>query len=224
MPVPRHEAAYASKSAAYTILVSDDTLVATAAMTFTLPAASACYPGQRFQIINAITAGGLVTITPAGSDTVNGAASALTTLTACYGRHVVVSDGTSAWLVSTELPGPELRVIVDASGTGTSSHNIFTAPNDGTAWQVAAVSARFSTASTSGTLNVEVAGAAVARGSGVNQLTSTISLAGTADTTANGTVTGTTTVSAGTSINAIFAGTMTNIAGLLITVTLKRIT
>lgn len=101
---------------------------------------------------------------------------------------------------------------------------LFTVPNDGCTWQVAGVSARFSTASSSGTLQVEVAGAGVAPGSGTNQLTGTVSLAGTANTTVNGTVIASpTTISPGASINLVIAGTMTSLAGCVVTVILQRL-
>lgn len=93
-----------------------------------------------------------------------------------------------------------------------------------TQWQVVGVSARAGTASSSGTLQVEVAGAATAVGSGTNQLTGTMSLSGTASTTVNGTVIGTPTVlSAGKALNIILAGTLTGLANCAVDIVLQRI-
>lgn len=104
------------------------------------------------------------------------------------------------------------------------SHTIFVNDNVSGTYQVAGVSAVFGTASTSGTLQVEVATGTQAIASGTNQLTGTISLSGTANTTVNGTVIASpTTISAGARINLIFAGTVTNLANASITVVLKRI-
>lgn len=105
-----------------------------------------------------------------------------------------------------------------------ASQPLFTVPSDGCTWQICAVSTRFTTASSSGTLQVEIAGAGIAVGSGTNQLSSTISLAGTANTTVNGTVIASpTTVAAGSSVNLVLAGTLTSLAGCLVTVVLQRI-
>lgn len=114
-----------------------------------------------------------------------------------------------------------VSVPLTASSTSLTA---YVAPNDGTTWQVAAVSARFGTASSSGTLQVEVAAAATAVGSGTNQLTGTVSLAGTADTTVNGTVIASPTViSAGKAVNLVIGGTMTSLADCSVTVVLQRL-
>jgi hypothetical protein len=108
-----------------------------------------------------------------------------------------------------------------ASSTSTT---VFVLPNDGSTWQVAGVSARYTTASTSGTLQLEAAGAGVAVAGGTNQLTGTVSLSTTANTTNNGTVIASPTVlSPGFALNAIIAGTMTNLAGAVVTVILQRL-
>lgn len=91
-------------------------------------------------------------------------------------------------------------------------------------YQVASVSARFGVASTIGTLQVEIAGAGVAVGSGVNQLTAPVSLSGTANTAVNGTLIGSPNVIVpGAAVNLIFAGTVTNLANCTIVVALQRI-
>jgi hypothetical protein len=107
-----------------------------------------------------------------------------------------------------------------------TSYPIYTAPNDGKTWKVVGISYRFTTQSTSAsTFSLEVAGAGVAPGSGTAQ-TGALSLQGTANTTINGTLTASTTVSAGTSINLVVSNTAatTGLAGLVITVSLQRLT
>lgn len=105
------------------------------------------------------------------------------------------------------------------------SHTIFVNDNVSGTYKIVAVSAVFGTASTSGTLQVEVATGTQAITAGTNNLTGTISLAGTANTVVNGTILASpTTVSAGARINLIFAGTVTNLANCAITVALQRLT
>lgn len=104
------------------------------------------------------------------------------------------------------------------------SHTIFVCPNVSGTYAIEGVSASFGTASTSGTLQVEVATGTQAIAAGTNQLTGTMSLSGTANTTVNGTmITSPTTISAGNRINLIFAGTVTNLANAIVTVVLRRI-
>ena len=89
---------------------------------------------------------------------------------------------------------------------------------------IASVSAVFGTTSTSGTLQVEVATGTQATGSGVNQFTGVVSLAGTANTTVNGTLLAAPTqISAGSRVNVIFGGVATGLANCCITVALQRI-
>lgn len=105
------------------------------------------------------------------------------------------------------------------------NHTIFVNDNLSGTYKVVAVSAVFGTASTSGTLQVEVATGTQAITAGTNQLTGTVSLSGTANTVVNGTIIGSpTTVSAGARINLIFAGTVTNLANCAIVVVLQRLT
>lgn len=104
------------------------------------------------------------------------------------------------------------------------SHTIFVNNNVSGTYQIAGVTATFGTASTSGTLQVEVATGTQAIASGTNQLTGTISLSGTANTPVNGTlIASPTTIAAGSRINLIFAGTVTNLAAASVNVVLKRI-
>lgn len=109
--------------------------------------------------------------------------------------------------------------------TATSAtQTVWVNPSIGGTYQVAGVSTCFSTASTSGTLQVEVATGTQAPASGTNQLTGTLALSGTANTASNGTViTSPTTISAGSRINVIIAGTMTNLANGMAVIALKRV-
>jgi hypothetical protein len=103
------------------------------------------------------------------------------------------------------------------------SHTIFVNDNVSGTYQVSAVSAVFGTASSSATLNVEVATGTQAIASGTNQMSSTISLAGTANTVVNGTITTQTAITAGARVNVIFGGTVTSLANCAINVTIKKI-
>lgn len=104
------------------------------------------------------------------------------------------------------------------------SHTIYVNDNVSGTYKIVAVSESHGTASTSGTLQVEVATGTQAIGAGTNQLTGTMSLSGTANTTVNGTVSGTpTTIAAGNRINLIFAGTVTNLANCIVNVVLQRL-
>jgi hypothetical protein len=130
---------------------------------------------------------------------------------------------------STSIMVPKFETIQDvqnqtAAASYAVSHTIFVNNNDGATYKVAAVSAVFGTTSTSGTLQVEVATGTQAVAAGTNQLTGTVSLSGTANTTVNGTlIASPTTISAGARVNLIFAGTVTNLANCVITVALQRI-
>lgn len=105
------------------------------------------------------------------------------------------------------------------------SHPIFVNTTAGETYKVVAASVNFGTASTSGTLQVEVATGTQAVGSGTNQLTGTMSLSGTANTTVNGTVIASPTIiSAGARLNLIFAGTVTNLLNAVVTVVIQRLT
>lgn len=111
-----------------------------------------------------------------------------------------------------------------AAATYAVSHTVYVNDNLSGTYQIAGVSVSFGTASTSGTLQVEVATGTQAIASGTNQLTGTVSLSGTANTTVNGTmIASPTTIAAGNRINLIFAGTVTNLANAIVNVVLKRI-
>lgn len=115
---------------------------------------------------------------------------------------------------------------VNVSGLGASSTSFtaYVADNVSGTFQVAAVTATQGTASSSGTLQVEVATGTQATGSGTNQLTGTVSLAGTANTPVNGTVIAApTAITAGCRVNVILGGTLTSLANGAINIVLQRI-
>lgn len=125
---------------------------------------------------------------------------------------------------------PRYEAITDnqnqvAAASYAVSHTVFVNDNVSGTYKVAGVTATFGTASTSGTLQVEVATGTQAIAAGTNQLTGTISLAGTANTPVNGTIIASpTTIAAGSRVNFIFAGTVTNLANASFTVQLQRLT
>lgn len=87
------------------------------------------------------------------------------------------------------------------------------------------VVAKFVTASSSGTFDIKVCDNAEAIASGVSALSSTVSIAGDANTNIAGTVSTTLAnriVTPGQSIAIDFGGTVTSIAGLTVTIALKR--
>jgi hypothetical protein len=115
---------------------------------------------------------------------------------------------------------------VQAPGLGATSASLTLFVNDSLSGQyvVAGVAVSFGTTSTSGSLQVEVATGTQAVGSGTNQLTGTVSLSGTANTTLNGTVIATpTTISAGNRVNVILAGTLTGLANACVSLVLQRV-
>jgi len=94
------------------------------------------------------------------------------------------------------------------------------------AYLVTAIREVHGTASTSGTLQIEKLTGTTAAGSGTNMMTGTVSLSATANTVVSGTLTATTatlTLAAGDRIGGVLAGTLTNLAGCVIVISLQRI-
>lgn len=92
---------------------------------------------------------------------------------------------------------------------------------------VDSIKAKFVTASSSGTVDVKTCADGTAISAGTSVLSSTISIAGTPDTNASGSITTTEAnrkIYAGQSLAIDFGGTLTNIAGLVVTVSLRRVT
>jgi len=105
-----------------------------------------------------------------------------------------------------------------------TSQTIWVNPNVGGTYKITGATVTFGTASSSGTMQVEVATGTQAIASGTNQLTGTMSLSGTANTPVNGTVIASpTTIAAGSRINIILAGTLTSLANCVVTVSLARV-
>lgn len=139
--------------------------------------------------------------------------------TATFTGAVTFSAGTIGGM--TRLTDNQNQV---AAASYAVSHTIFVNDNLGGTYKVVAATATFGTASTSGTLQVEVATGTQATGAGTNQLTGTVSLAGTANTPVNGTVIASpTTITTGARVNLIFAGTVTNLANASVNVVIQRI-
>lgn len=140
----------------------------------------------------------------------------------------IVIDAAGKFFKDNGVIIPKYEFVADqqnqvAAASYAVSHTIYVNDNVSGTYVVAGVSAVFGTASTSGTLNVEVATGTQAIASGTNQMSSTVSLSGTANTVVNGTITTQTTISAGARVNLIFAGTVTNLANAAITVVLQRL-
>jgi len=108
--------------------------------------------------------------------------------------------------------------------SASTSQTIWVNPTVGGTYKITAATVTFGTASSSGTMQVEVATGTQAIGAGTNQLTGTMSLAGTANTPVNGTVIASpTTIAAGNRINVILAGTLTSLANCVVTISLSRV-
>ncbi|MBV8830020.1 MAG: hypothetical protein JO108_12410 [Acidobacteriaceae bacterium] len=97
----------------------------TAARTVTLPAAAAVNPGQPVVIVDetgACSATSTITVTRSGTDTINGAASAV--IASAFGYLELVSNGVNKWtLIDTSITSAN---IADASSAGRA---ILTAPS-----------------------------------------------------------------------------------------------
>lgn len=106
-----------------------------------------------------------------------------------------------------------------------TDYALYTAPNDGKTWQIVGVSYRFTAqAGSAATFSLEVAGAAIAPGSGTAQ-TGNLTLQGTANTTINGALTTQTTFGAGSQVNLVVASTATtSLANFSLTLVLQRVT
>ncbi len=92
--------------------------------------------------------------------------------------------------------------------------------------KVVSISARHRVASTSGTMDLVKAASAVALSAGTTLLTAVMSNAGAADTNVTGTLVSTiggSTVPKDTALGLVFAGTLTNLVDLDITVVLRQL-
>lgn len=138
----------------------------------------------------------------------------------------ILGDGTQlADNYSSNLYKVPKRESVTVSGLGASSTSLTAwVPPSNDSYVLEGVAVSFGTASTSGTLQVEYAPSGTATGSGTNQLTGTVSLAGTANTPVFGTVISAPTVAtSGGRFNIILGGTLTSLANCTVTLTFRRV-
>lgn len=113
-------------------------------------------------------------------------------------------------------------IVIYASAT-TVSQAVFIADGN---YELVSVQEVHTTASSSGTLQIEKLTTTTAPGSGTVMLTGTISLAGTANTVLSGTLVtnnATLRLASGNRLGIVIAGTMTSLAGSVIQITLKKI-
>jgi len=85
-----------SSGSPYTVLSTDEVLLITtgaSAYTVNLPAASTA--GRKVLVIKVDSGAGAITVTPNGSDTIEGAATKV--ISSQYGKVGIVSDGTATW-------------------------------------------------------------------------------------------------------------------------------
>lgn len=124
--------------------------------------------------------------------------------------------------VTSAIPSTKTVVIGPLLAADTAANFSFVAD---AAYKVAAFSIVFTTASASGTVDIEVLTGTTAPGSGTTQLTGTVSTAGVANTVTNGTVIASpNATAAGTGrIGIYFSGTQTGLVGLFITITLTQV-
>lgn len=144
-------------------------------------------------------------------------------------QHAVVD----AWDTSTNTLAPisyleywTSTVLAAATFAASTSYQFYVAPNDGKTWQVTGISYQFTTqAGSAATFDVTVDAAAGAPGSGTSQFGGTLSLQGTANTTINAVPTTQTVFGAGTKLSFKVGSTATtSLVGLLLTVSLQRVT
>lgn len=98
--------AYRSASSTVTVAVTDYFVgvSGSGARTVNLPAASTCIKAGQEIIVQEIGGStGTVTINPNGTDTINGANSAVTLTTTAYGRRTFFCDKSSAWFVGGQI-------------------------------------------------------------------------------------------------------------------------
>lgn len=158
-----HRRVPVGKSDAHTALVTEDYFVLTGAgdYDFTLPAVAATNKGR--EILVKFNGTGVVTMTPTGGDTFDGAADLAVDGTATPNRaYSFISDGTSDWQVLPHtVPVPVAQIIplivaisdeITAITTGTAKVT-FRVP---AAFTVTGVRASLTTASTSGLVTVDI--------------------------------------------------------------------
>lgn len=143
-------------------------------------------------------------------------------------QHAVVD----AWDTSNNTMAPvsyleyyTTQVLAAATFAASTSYQFYIAPNDGKTWQIVSIDYQFTTqAGSAATFNVTVDAAAGAPGSGTSQF-SALSLQGTANTTITAAPTTQTVFGSGQKLSFKVGSTATtSLVGLLVTVTMQRVT
>lgn len=158
--------------------------------------------------------------TPTGATTLSGS------VTVPTGKTLTVTD-TAALSIGGAIV-PTLEYVTSQSFAAATFANgqypIYTFPNDGFTWKVAFASLRFSTASSSGTVDVQFAASGTALSSGTTVLNGTMSTAGTANTAVNATMAASPpTIAGGAALLLVSGGTVTGLVNLVVTVALQRL-
>jgi hypothetical protein len=138
----------------------------------------------------------------------------------------LTATGATATVGGVILPDTEFVTYIQPVGTAAATWAVstpfFTFPNDGRTYKCTAASVRYTTASSSGVVTVELAASGTAVGAGTNQFTGALTSAA-ANTVVNMTAPVYTTSAAGGSLNAIWSGTVTGLVGCVITVAIQRV-
>ncbi|MDE1866745.1 MAG: hypothetical protein KGI08_03415 [Thaumarchaeota archaeon] len=121
-----------------------------------------------------------------------------------------------------EVVGRKLFLTFTGLGSSSSSFRAFVIPVAGEKYIVKGAAARFATASTSGKIQLEVAGVDVDAGSGTNQLDTALDLSLTEDENVRSAVSTPTVLDDAGSLNVVISGTLTNLADCVLTVELEK--
>ncbi|MDE2025160.1 MAG: hypothetical protein KGJ07_01570 [Patescibacteria group bacterium] len=122
-----------------------------------------------------------------------------------------------------EIVGRKLFLTFTGLGASSSSFRGFVVPVAGEKYIVKGAAARFGVASTSGTLQLEVAAIDVDAGSGTNQLDTALDLSQTEDENLRGKISTPTVIDDASSLNVVLGGTLTNLADCVLTVELEKV-
>lgn len=158
--------------------------------------------------------------TPSGVFTLTGGGTVPT------GKTLTVTDTAALTAGGAIVPVYEYATtpVFAAAGFGAGQYPFYTFPNDGTTWKVIAASLRFTTASSSGTVDVQFAASGTAPSSGTTVLNGTMSTSSTANTVVNGTMAASPpTISGGATLLLVSAGTQTGLVNLVVTVAMQRL-
>jgi hypothetical protein len=142
----------------------------------------------------------------------------------------VVTTGTitaaSTTAGRTIVPDTQFITYVQPVGTAAATWAVstpfYTFPNDGRTYRCTSASVRYTTASSSGVVTIELSASGTAVAAGTNQFTG-VTTSSAANTVLNMTAPVMTTSAAGGSLNAIWSGTVTGLVGCVITVAIQRV-